>query len=110
MNYTCLVELYLVESDNRVHFSVVLCATWGDMEVQNSKTQVVLLFLIQNLINGNLVSQEYHLGRLYLLHVAHLDPLMHMGHEHALPGNYADNNQQSRKICIHHMHEKTTIS
>jgi hypothetical protein len=45
-----------------------------------------------------------------LLHVAHLDPLMHMGHEHALPGNYADNNQQSRKICIHHMHEKTTIS
>lgn len=75
-----LVELYLAGSDNVTHSSVDHGATSGETEVQCLETpQSALVHYHTHL---NLVSQ-YHLPRLYLLHVAHLDLRLHVESEPA---------------------------
>lgn len=88
-----MAELYLVRSDSAAHFSVVLDTTLDEMEFQNLKTPLTLYFLLQDIINPDPVSPEYHLARLYLLRVAHLDPRLRMEDDHASPKNYMDHNK-----------------
>lgn len=85
-----MAELYLVKSDSAAHFSVVHDTTLDEMEVQNLETPLALLVLLQNILNQAPVSQEYHLARMYLLHVAHLDLRLHVELEDASPKNYMD--------------------
>lgn len=90
----------MVKSDSATHFSVVHDTTLDEMEVQNSETPLALLVLLQNILNQAPVSQEYHLARMYLLHVAHLDLWLHVELEDASPKNHMD--QYKSKIVFEH--------
>ena len=59
------------------------------MGVQNLRTHPNLVVLSQDKIYLNLVFQEHHLARLYLLHVAHLDQQLLAEYDQTSPEEFS---------------------